>query len=257
MNTWTPVWSKLPDSSVWAESKDVKILFITMLALKDRDHVVRYNAFELARKANLSESEVLAALEVLKSPDTRRLEPQDFGGRRIERVEDGWLLLNGEKYRRKMQDIYRKEYKRIKQAEYRDEPASEKASEAPDKYHKDSRTVLHLLNESSGRRFRETDENLGFISARLIEPGVDLAGVRLMISRQCQIWSGTTMAEYLKPETLFNKTKFDGYYAGRELPIETKTTNAKPLGPKITTQADAVNRTMREIEQATQRAMRL
>ena len=82
-------------------------------------------------------------------------------------------------------------------------------------YHHDSRTVLHLLNELSGKRFRETDANLAFISQRLREPGVDLAGVRLMLERQVKRWSGTPQAEYLRPETLFNKTKFDGYYAAR------------------------------------------
>jgi hypothetical protein len=125
MNTWTPVWSKLPDSSIWLESKEVKILFMTMLAIKDRDHVVRYSAFELARKANLTEQEVLDSLKVLESPDTKRLEPQEHEGRRIARVEDGWLMLNGEKYRRKMQEVYRKEYKRVKQAEYRQEEETE------------------------------------------------------------------------------------------------------------------------------------
>lgn len=85
------------------------------------------------------------------------------------------------------------------------------------KYHKDSRTALHLLNEGSGRRFRETADNLAFISARLSEPEVTIDGVRLMIARQCKKWKGTDMEDYLRPETLFNKTKFDGYYAAKDL----------------------------------------
>jgi uncharacterized phage protein (TIGR02220 family) len=91
--------------------------------------------------------------------------------------------------------------------------------ESEGEYHKDSRTVLHLLNEAAGRHYRETDSNLKFISARLSEPGVDLDGMRQMISRQCKKWNGTNMADYLRPETLFNKTKFDGYYAARQEPI--------------------------------------
>lgn len=85
-------------------------------------------------------------------------------------------------------------------------------------YHKDSRTVLHYLNEQCGRHFRETDTNLGFISARLEESGVTLQGVMRMVSRQCARWKGTGQEEYLRPETLFNKTKFDGYYAAKDLP---------------------------------------
>ncbi len=86
-------------------------------------------------------------------------------------------------------------------------------------YHKNTRAALHILNEASGRHFRETDANLTFISARLKEPEVTIEGVRQMIERQCRRWKETDQAEYLRPETLFNKTKFDGYYAARDLPI--------------------------------------
>jgi hypothetical protein len=37
MNNWTPLWSTIIDSSVWGESKEVKILWITMLAKKDKN----------------------------------------------------------------------------------------------------------------------------------------------------------------------------------------------------------------------------
>jgi uncharacterized phage protein (TIGR02220 family) len=87
-------------------------------------------------------------------------------------------------------------------------------------YHPDSRTALHWLNEKSGKHFRELDSNLKFISARLCEEGVDIEGVKLMIERQCKMWKGTNMAEYLRPETLFNKTKFDSYFSARELPVK-------------------------------------
>jgi len=86
-------------------------------------------------------------------------------------------------------------------------------------YHPDCRSALWILNETSGKRFRETDANLTIISARLAEDGVDLPGIRKMIERQCQKWKGTSMADFLRPETLFGKQKFDGYYANRDQPI--------------------------------------
>jgi uncharacterized phage protein (TIGR02220 family) len=221
MNTWTPLWSKVVDSSIWMEDKNTRILFVTMLAIKDRDHVVRYSAFELSRKANLTEQEVMDALEVLKQPDTRRLEPQEFEGRRIERVKDGWLMLNGEKYRKAIQELYRREYKRTKQAEYREKENGGGGVAVPpsdDRFHPQSREVLHHLNESSKRLFRETDANLGAISARLGEAGVTIDGVKKMIERQCARWRGTDQEEFLRPETLFGKKKFDGYYAAKDLP---------------------------------------
>lgn len=93
-------------------------------------------------------------------------------------------------------------------------------------YHKDARSVLHFLNENSRRHFRETDANLAFISSRLKEPEVDFEGCKKMILRQCKKWLDTDMADYLRPETLFNKTKFDSYYSSRDLPINE--TNQRP-----------------------------
>ena len=88
-----------------------------------------------------------------------------------------------------------------------------------------SSEVVGFLNKATGRNFRETDSNLSFISKRLSEPGVTVDGVKQMIARQCERWIGTSQAEYLRPETLFNATKFDGYYASRDQPV---LTNDKP-----------------------------
>ncbi|MBU6231552.1 hypothetical protein KGP36_02695 [Patescibacteria group bacterium] len=120
MNTWTPLFSKIVDSSIWAEPDYVVKIFITMLALKDSDQVVRYNAFALAQRAHKTEKEVLDALNILSSPDDKRLEPQPFEGRRIERVEDGWKLLNGQFYEDMMRGLNRRAYKAAKQREYRE-----------------------------------------------------------------------------------------------------------------------------------------
>jgi hypothetical protein len=119
MNTWTPLFSKIVDSSVWAEPDNVVKVFLTMMALKDADQVVRYNAFAIAQRAHKTEGEVLDALKVLAAPDEKRIEPQPHEGRRIEKVEDGWLLLNGQYYEDLMRSINRRAYKAGKQREYR------------------------------------------------------------------------------------------------------------------------------------------
>lgn len=93
-------------------------------------------------------------------------------------------------------------------------------------YSPETRVALHYLNEKSGRHFRESESSLSVIQARLSESGVDIAGVKLMIDRQCRRWKGTSQEEYLRPETLFGKTKFDSYYAARELPVAPP--NGKP-----------------------------
>lgn len=100
MNTWAPLWSGIVDSSLWEESGDVVKVFMTILATKDSDHVCRMDAYKISRKCNLDELVVLNILtNVLAAPDTRRKIPQEHDGRRIRLVEDGWLVLNGDKYR--------------------------------------------------------------------------------------------------------------------------------------------------------------
>lgn len=119
MNTWAPLFSKIVDSSIWLEPDFVVKVFITMLAKKDADQVVRGSAFNISQWAKKTEAETLKALKILAAPDSRRLEPQPFEGRRIEKVADGWLILNGQSYEEMMRKVNRREYKRIKQAEYR------------------------------------------------------------------------------------------------------------------------------------------
>jgi uncharacterized phage protein (TIGR02220 family) len=104
-------------------------------------------------------------------------------------------------------------------------PQASAKHEKIDRYHPDCRTVLHFLNEAAHAHYREVHVNLNIISQRLFEPDVTLEGVKTMIQRQCRKWLGTEYADYLRPETLFGKTKFEGYYAAKDQPIST---NGKP-----------------------------
>lgn len=126
MNTWAPIWSGIVDSSLWEESGDVVKVFMTLLATKDSDHVSRLDAYKIGRKCSLDELVVLDVLKLLASPDKRRKGHQEFEGRRIKAVEDGWLVLNGQKYRdmvaaerikarnRKSQEAWRQRQKQLK-----------------------------------------------------------------------------------------------------------------------------------------------
>lgn len=124
MDTWSPLWSKIVDSSLIAEADHVFKAFVALLAVKDSDHVARLNAYQLGRKCwpddpKGSEKLALSALKVLASPDRRRIEPQPHDGRRIQRVDDGWLILNGEHYRKKVSEEMRKARLRKAQTTFR------------------------------------------------------------------------------------------------------------------------------------------
>jgi uncharacterized phage protein (TIGR02220 family) len=94
--------------------------------------------------------------------------------------------------------------------------------------HPDTEAALDYLNKMAGRKFRRVAPNLSAVSARLSEPDVTLEGVKAMIDRQVARWSGTTQAEYLRPETLFNRTKFDSYYAAKDEPVIFQDSKGKP-----------------------------
>lgn len=109
----------------------MRIVFITMLAVKDADHVVRADVSKLAKLANKTQKETDDALKVLEAPDKRKpfnRDQQDNEGRRIKWVKDGWLILNGEKYQSMIAKEYRRVYKREWQANKR---AEERAAKQP------------------------------------------------------------------------------------------------------------------------------
>ncbi len=105
MDFYVPIFSKIVDSSLWDEEDWVVKIFLTMLAKKDGDHVVRGSAYNIACWAKKTEKEVLAALKILSSPDRKRIEKQPYEGRRIQKVPDGWLMLNGEVYKKMAQQV--------------------------------------------------------------------------------------------------------------------------------------------------------
>ena len=92
------LFGSILDSSIWAEDHATVRVWITMLAMADRDGVVRAAPIGLAGRAHVSVPELRKALELFQKPDLES-RSQEYGGRRIEQVDGGWLLLNHKKYR--------------------------------------------------------------------------------------------------------------------------------------------------------------
>lgn len=88
------------DSSLWLEPASVVKVFITMLAMCRADGVVEATAPGISRRACLPLTTVRHALETLEAPD-----PDDKsgveGGRRVRRVDGGYLVVNYLSYRNK------------------------------------------------------------------------------------------------------------------------------------------------------------
>jgi hypothetical protein len=81
-----------------------------MLALKDDRHEVRASVPGLAKVAGISVTQCKEGLGALMLPDPDSRTP-DFEGRRIEKVDGGWVILNGEKFRARRSLEERREYK--------------------------------------------------------------------------------------------------------------------------------------------------
>jgi uncharacterized phage protein (TIGR02220 family) len=114
-------------------------------------------------------------------------------------------------------------------------PAATAAAPAPEKNAKATLNeaavrVLDKINALSGKGFRHVETNHRVIRARLQEKGITEEGVMRMLAHRWDLWKGTDMENYYRPETLFRPSKFENYLT---------TSQAQDLKP-VRTQADEI-----------------
>jgi hypothetical protein len=117
------LFSTITESSLWGETKETRLLFVTMLAKADATGFVEASLPGLARVANLTIGETESALVRLEGPDPHSKSP-DHEGRRLMRMEGGWLILNYQVYRERRNDEERQAYMRDYMRRYRSESVS-------------------------------------------------------------------------------------------------------------------------------------
>jgi hypothetical protein len=118
MPGYTKLFASLLASTVWSESNETRIVWITLLAMADSRGVAEASIPGLAVFARLPVESVRTALERLSAPDPDS-RSQEHEGRRIVAIDGGWHLLNHGKYRERLNADERREYLRLKQREYR------------------------------------------------------------------------------------------------------------------------------------------
>lgn len=99
MSGFALLWSKILDSSLWIkESKETRLVWIALLAMKNSEGIIEASIVGLADRAKVTVVEAKEALDVLLSPD-----PDDTSsveeGRRIRVVQGGWQIVNHDLYR--------------------------------------------------------------------------------------------------------------------------------------------------------------
>ena len=118
MTGFTKLFSEIITSSIWSEDDKTRIVWVTMLASCDAQGIVRASVSGLAHIARVNKESCLRALEVLSSPDSDSRSPE-FEGRRITKVDGGWIILNHTKYRNARNADERKSYMAKYMREYR------------------------------------------------------------------------------------------------------------------------------------------
>jgi hypothetical protein len=95
---YTKLFSSLITSTIWSASHPTRVVWVTMLALADKNGEVHATIPGLARMANVTIPECEEAVRQFLAPDPYSRTPDDEG-RRIEPIEGGWALINHGKYR--------------------------------------------------------------------------------------------------------------------------------------------------------------
>ena len=97
MPGWTKLHSRIVVSSIWQQPDNVRLLWVTMLAMADADGIVEASVGGLAKMANLNAAAPREALNVLMSPDEDTSDGTT--GERVLSVPGGWFIINHASYR--------------------------------------------------------------------------------------------------------------------------------------------------------------
>ena len=169
--TVTDVYNKLftsiLDSSIWLEPTPTRIVWVTLLAAMDEDGFVRMaTVLNLANRARVTIEEATDAVNALEGPDSH-CPDQDHQGRRIERVDGGWMVLNSRKYREISNREKEKEQTRLRVARHR----AKKAGNAPVTVANEKLTLSEAASEAeANKRSRKpispSREEVGLLAAK-------------------------------------------------------------------------------------------
>jgi len=96
--SYIKLFSSLVTSTIWMEDDKTRIVWITMLAVADKNGEIQASIPGLARIAGVPVPDVEVAIQKFLAPDEHSRTPDDEG-RRIEKIDGGWSLLNHAKYR--------------------------------------------------------------------------------------------------------------------------------------------------------------
>lgn len=128
---WTPLFADILRSSIWMEDDKTLRMWIGLLAAKNKNGFVSGSPKAIAHMVRLSVKDAREALTILESPDPDS-KNDEFEGRRIKKVESGWLILNHARYRDAIARAEKNDYSRkLMKKRYDEKKAAEASGETP------------------------------------------------------------------------------------------------------------------------------
>jgi hypothetical protein len=153
---YTKLFGSIVASTIWREDDKTRLVWITLLALSDRDGYVAGSLPGLADLARVSVDDCEKAIEKLQQPDKYSRSPE-HGGRRVQVVEGGWLILNRIKYRDLIPEEHRRERDRLRQQRHREKLRGSDVTL--------SRVMLRDSHETSHKKETEEEKEIKTPSA--------------------------------------------------------------------------------------------
>lgn len=99
MKTFSLLWSHILDSTLWSSgTKEDRLVWITLLAMKDKNGEVHASLPGLARRAIVTLEECQTAIKFLCSPDPLSHNKAEEGRRLVE-IDGGWRIVSHDLYR--------------------------------------------------------------------------------------------------------------------------------------------------------------
>lgn len=124
---YAKLFSSILDSSLWTASHPTRILFLTMLAMADREGRIFASRSGLARRAVLTDEELEVALSQLSQPDRESsdlMRNPENEGRRVQPADGGWQIINYAYYRDLQDQEERRHADKMRQRKHREKSRS-------------------------------------------------------------------------------------------------------------------------------------
>jgi len=204
---------KILDKSIWRESAETKVVWITLLAMADSDGLVEASIMGISDRARITLEETEKAIETFMAPDPYSTNPAN-DGRRIERVVGGFQVLNYEVYRQKDHTAaarMRKHREALRVTGVTLQRVYASASE-----------VLSYLNLKTGKKYKNTK----YIQARLMD-GITVDQLKGIIDTKSCDQHFIDNPQHMNPVTLFRPSHIDNYLNQTPQDFHKKTTHER------------------------------